>query len=98
MNLATVSDGTKMCCTFQNELYIRAVFVSCKPTNVSHQRCSVLQRHLLQGKGSFDKAHPSLADEICQEKSLTTVRYRDQICQDVLQSRDSEKEPRADRN
>lgn len=69
---------------------------------VSQQMChisaAVLQRNLFQGKGIFDKAHPSLTDEICQEKSLTTARYRDQICQDVLKRRDSEKEPRADMN
>lgn len=33
--------------------------------------------------GVFDRAHPSLADEICQEKSLTTMCYRGKICQDV---------------
>lgn len=87
-----------MCCIFQNGLYSPAVRVSWKPTNVSHQRCTVLWRNLFQGNGIFDKAHPSLTDEICQEKSLTTVRYRDQICQDVLEKRDSEKEPRADAN
>lgn len=49
--------------------------------------------------GVFDRAHPRLADEICQEKSLTSARYRgEKICQDVPKRKDGEKELRADTN
>lgn len=49
--------------------------------------------------GVFDRAHPGLADEICQEKSLTSARYRgEKICQDVPERKDGEKELRADTN